>query len=171
MRTQLDYAKAGIVTEEMRQAAAVESVSPEELRDLIGQGLAVLPKNVGHSFPILRAIGKNLKTKVNANLGTSGECASREMESAKLKAALDAQTDSIMDLSTGGDLAGFRHFFLENSPVMVGPCPSIPSPRRWWPSMSPWTPWTPTAFFEASKNNVPRDWTTSPSIAESPWPR
>ncbi|HOV86451.1 MAG TPA: phosphomethylpyrimidine synthase ThiC [Syntrophobacteraceae bacterium] len=123
MRTQLDYAKAGIVTEEMRQAAAVESVSPEELRDLIGQGLAVLPKNVGHSFPILRAIGKNLKTKVNANLGTSGECASREMESAKLKAALDAQTDSIMDLSTGGDLAGFRHFFLENSPVMVGAVP------------------------------------------------
>ncbi len=123
MNTQLDFARAGIVTEEMRQAVAGEPVSAEELRDLIAAGWAVLPKNRNHSFPILRAIGQGLKTKVNANLGTSGECCSMEMEAEKLKAALDAKTDSIMDLSTGGDLAEFRRFFLEHSPVTVGAVP------------------------------------------------
>ncbi|MBP8646050.1 MAG: phosphomethylpyrimidine synthase ThiC [Syntrophobacteraceae bacterium] len=123
MRTQLDFAKAGIVTEEMKQAVVGESISAEQLRDLIGEGLAVLPKNIRRSFSTIRAIGRNLKTKVNANLGTSGECASQELERAKLKASLDARTDSIMDLSTGGDLSGLRHFFLEHSPVMVGAVP------------------------------------------------
>ncbi len=96
MRTQLDFAKAGIVTEEMKQAVVGESISAEQLRDLIGEGLAVLPKNIRRSFSTIRAIGRNLKTKVNANLGTSGECASQELERAKLKASLDARTDSIM---------------------------------------------------------------------------
>jgi phosphomethylpyrimidine synthase len=123
MVTQLDYAKAGIVTEEMRQAVAEEPLTAEELRDLIAAGRAVLPKNRNHSFPILRAMGQGMKTKVNANLGTSGECCSMEMEAEKLKAALDAKTDSIMDLSTGGDLAAFRRFFLEQSPVIVGAVP------------------------------------------------
>jgi len=123
MITQLDFAKAGIVTKEMREAVIGEPVGAEELRDLIAAGRAVLPHNRNHSFPIVRAIGQGLKTKVNANLGTSGECCSLEMEADKLKAALDAKTDSIMDLSTGGDLAQLRHFFLEHSPVMVGSVP------------------------------------------------
>lgn len=123
MITQLDHAKAGIVTEEMKKAVEGEPIGAEELRDLIAMGHAVLPRNVNHDFSILRAIGRNLKTKVNANLGTSGECCSLELESEKLKAALDAKTDSIMDLSTGSDLAGFRRFFLESSPVMVGSVP------------------------------------------------
>ena len=123
MNTQLDYAKAGMVTEEMRLAVAGEPITAEALRDLIAAGRAVLPKNRNHSFTILRAIGQGMKTKVNANLGTSGECCSMEMEDEKLKAALAAKTDSIMDLSTGGDLAEFRRFFLEQSPVMVGAVP------------------------------------------------
>ena len=123
MVTQLDYAKAGIVTEEMQKAVVGEPISAEELRDLIAAGRAVLPKNRNHSFPIMRAIGQGLKTKVNANLGTSGECCSMEMEADKLKAALDAKTDSIMDLSTGEDLGAFRRFFLEHSPVTVGAVP------------------------------------------------
>lgn len=123
MVTQLDFAKAGIITEEMREAVKGEPISAEELRDLIAAGRAVLPRNRNHSFPILRAIGQGLKTKVNANLGTSGECCSMEMEEEKLKAALDAKTDSIMDLSTGGDLGEFRRFFLEHSPVTVGAVP------------------------------------------------
>lgn len=123
MVTQLDHAKAGIVTEEMQLAVAGEPITADALRDLIAAGRAVLPKNRNHAFPTLRAIGQGLKTKVNANLGTSGECCSLEMETAKLKAALDARTDSIMDLSTGGDLAEFRRFFLEQSPVMVGAVP------------------------------------------------
>jgi phosphomethylpyrimidine synthase len=123
MKTQLDYARAGIVSEEMKRAVDGEAISAEDLRGLIAAGHAVLPKNRNHSFPVLRAIGKRLKTKVNANLGTSGECSDMELEAAKLKASLNARTDSIMDLSTGGDLPALRRFFLEESTVMVGAVP------------------------------------------------
>lgn len=123
MRTQLDFARAGIITEEMEKAVIGEPISADTLRELIASGRAVLPKNRSRSFPVLRAIGHGLKTKVNANLGTSGECCNLEMEAAKLKAALNAQTDSIMDLSTGGDLMRLRRFFLEHSTVMVGAVP------------------------------------------------
>ncbi len=123
MRTQLDYAKAGIITEEMRLAAEGEPVSPEELRDLIASGRAVLPKNRKHSFHTIRAIGKGLKTKVNANLGTSGECANMDLERRKLQAAIRAGTDSVMDLSTGGDLETLRSIYLEEAGTMVGAVP------------------------------------------------
>ncbi|MEN6438311.1 MAG: phosphomethylpyrimidine synthase ThiC [Syntrophobacter sp.] len=123
MATQLEMAKAGVVTEEMKKAVEGESISAEELRDLIAAGHAVLPRNHNHDFPVIRAIGKNLKTKVNANLGTSGECCSLDLEREKLDAAVRAGTDSIMDLSTGGDLSQLRGFFLENSPVIVGAVP------------------------------------------------
>ncbi len=123
MATQLELAKAGVVTDAMQKAVEDEPISAEELRDLIAAGLAVLPRNVNHSFPIIKAIGKNLKTKVNANLGTSGECCSIDLERAKLDAAVRAKTDSIMDLSTGAELSSFRKFFLETSPVIVGAVP------------------------------------------------
>ena len=122
-KTQLDCAKAGIVTEEVRLAAEGEGITPEELRELVAAGRAVIPKNVNHSFPSIKAIGHRLKTKVNANLGTSDECADLEFEGRKLSAAVKAQADSIMDLSTGGDLRSFRSFFLDRSPVMVGAVP------------------------------------------------
>ena len=123
MATQLELAKAGLVTDEMKAAVKDEPITAEDLRDLIASGQAVLPKNLNHSFPVLKAVGKNLKTKVNANLGTSGECCSIDLEREKLDAAVRAGTDSIMDLSTGADLAGFRKFFLDNSPVIVGCVP------------------------------------------------
>jgi phosphomethylpyrimidine synthase len=121
--TQLDHARAGIVTEEMLGAAQGEPVDAETLRQLIAEGHAVLPRNRNRSPFRYQAIGRGLHTKVNANLGTSGECADMEMEEAKLQAALRAGTHSIMDLSTGGDLEAIRAFFLENSPVMVGAVP------------------------------------------------
>lgn len=123
MKTQLDYARAGIITEEMKQAVQGEPVSADQLRQAIADGRAVLPKNINHAFPVLRAIGEGLKTKVNANLGTSGECADISLETTKLEAALRARADSIMDLSTGGELGRLRRFFLENSTVMVGAVP------------------------------------------------
>jgi len=123
MKTQLDFAKAGIVTDAMKRAADGEPLTAEELRGRIAAGQAVLPKNIHHDFPEVRAIGRGLTTKVNANLGTSGECADLEMERRKLDAAVRARTDSIMDLSTGGDLTALRTFFLERSPTMVGTVP------------------------------------------------
>src|SRR5208337_2248191 len=123
MATQLEASRAGVITDEMKKAVENEPISAEQLRELIAAGLAVLPRNKNHSFPDLRAIGKSLRTKVNANLGTSGERCSMDFEKEKLEAALRAGTDSIMDLSTGKDLSAFRSFFLENSPVIVGAVP------------------------------------------------
>jgi phosphomethylpyrimidine synthase len=107
----------------MKKAVQSEPVCAEQLREAIAAGVAVLPKNVNHELAVPKAIGRGLKTKVNANLGTSGECCSMDIEKEKLDAALKAGADSIMDLSTGRDLPAFRQFFLENSPVIVGCVP------------------------------------------------
>ena len=123
MKTQLQKARAGVVTPEMHTAAEGEPISAEDLCSLIARGRAVLPKNSVHDFASIKAIGEGLKTKVNANLGTSGECADMAAEEKKLAAALRAGADSIMDLSTGGDLDQLRWMFLKNSPVMLGTVP------------------------------------------------
>ncbi len=123
LSTQLEMAKAGIVTPEMRIVAMEEGLSPESVCCLVAEGKAVIPKNVNHDIKHVKAIGKGLSTKVNANLGTSDECSNLELEGKKLQAAVAAGTDSIMDLSTGGDLDAIRSFFLERSPVMVGTVP------------------------------------------------
>lgn len=123
MRTQLDEAKAGIVTDAMRCAADGEPVTAEQLRDLIAKGNAVLPKNRHHEFATVRAIGRGLRTKVNANLGASGECADMALERRKLAAAIRAGADSVMDLSTGGDLEALRAMYLHEAGTMVGTVP------------------------------------------------
>ncbi len=120
--TQLDFAKQGIITKEMQQAADYEGILAEELRDLIVKGWAVIPKNIKRTFYV-RAIGKGLLTKVNANIGTSTDHADIEEEMKKLKAAIYYGADSVMDLSTGGDLHAIRKMVLEHSSVMVGAVP------------------------------------------------
>ncbi|MEJ5300171.1 MAG: phosphomethylpyrimidine synthase ThiC [Thermodesulforhabdaceae bacterium] len=121
--TQLEMAKKGIISNEMRKAAEADNIDPESLRSLIASGKAVLPKNINHNFDRILAIGEKLRTKVNANIGSSGACASLENELVKLEAAVSAGTDSVMDLSTGGDLEAIRLAILEKSPVMVGTVP------------------------------------------------
>lgn len=123
MKTQLQSAKAGVITPEMKKAAGHEGLQPSDLRDLIASGLAVLPGNINHDFAHIVAIGQGLKTKVNANLGTSSECPDFDLEKKKLSMALKAGTDSVMDLSTGGDLKKIRSMFLENSSTMLGTVP------------------------------------------------
>ncbi|WP_291320169.1 phosphomethylpyrimidine synthase ThiC [Desulfonatronospira sp.] len=123
MKTQLQKARAGVITPEMHIAAQDEPISAEGLCSLMARGRVVLPKNVVHDFSSIKAIGEGLKTKVNANLGTSGECADMAAEEKKLAAALRAGADSIMDLSTGGDLDQLRWMFLKKSPVMLGTVP------------------------------------------------
>ena len=121
--TQLEIAREGKVSAEMEQAAASENMSAERLRELIASGRAVLPKNKGRQFSQILAIGEGLRTKVNANIGTSGPCSGLGREGAKLEAAVAAGTDSVMDLSTGPDILEVRHMVLERSPVMVGAVP------------------------------------------------
>lgn len=121
--TQLQTARAGRISPEMAAAAEAENISPEALRELIAQGHAALPANTNRTPARPYAIGRNLRTKVNANIGTSSACASMDMEIRKLQAAVEAGADSVMDLSTGGDLDAIRTRILEASPVMVGGVP------------------------------------------------
>ena len=121
--TQLELSMKGEVSPEIEKAASAENIAAEKLRDLISCGRAVLPKNNRHQFSRLLAIGEGLRTKVNANIGTSGECTGVEQEMEKLDAAVAAGTDSVMDLSTGPDFSEVRLHILERSPVMVGAVP------------------------------------------------
>jgi phosphomethylpyrimidine synthase len=120
--TQLSLAREGTITDEMKDVASEEGYTPDEIRQLIASGHAVIPKNINRDFPP-KGIGRGLKTKVNANIGTSMDHLNLDEEMDKLKTALIAGTDSVMDLSTGGNLKEIRKMVLENSCVMVGAVP------------------------------------------------
>ncbi|UOD35799.1 phosphomethylpyrimidine synthase ThiC [Deferribacteraceae bacterium V6Fe1] len=121
--TQLEAAKQLNPTEEMRKVAKDENIEIQDLMRLIAEGKVVIPKNKNRSFENVMAIGKRMRTKINANIGTSGDCPTYEREMEKLQVAIDAGADSVMDLSTGGDLEKIRGMILENSSVMVGAVP------------------------------------------------
>lgn len=121
--TQLDQARQGIVTSQMRAAAERDGVSAEQLQMGIACGEIVLPCNVNHPNCIPIAVGKGLSVKVNANIGTSDAYPDTSREIAKLKAAVKAGAHAVMDLSTGGDLDQSRRSIIAGSPVMVGTVP------------------------------------------------
>ena len=115
-------AKKGIVSEEVRTVSENESVSVEELMENFSSGKVTIMKNrLRNITPV--AVGKGLRTKVNANIGTSPDLFDLATELTKLDASLKAGTDAVMDLSTGGDLSLFRKKILENSPVPLGTVP------------------------------------------------
>jgi phosphomethylpyrimidine synthase len=109
----------------MRQVAQLESVEAELVRSHVAEGRLVIPANRVHLQTNLRpaGVGRLLRTKVNANVGTSSERARLETELEKTAVALEAGADAIMDLSTGGDLDSIRQRLLEASPVPFGTVP------------------------------------------------
>ena len=121
--TQYEAALRGTITEQMRIAAADESIDAEVLREKIARGRAVIPCNPNHANLVPRAVGEGLRTKVNANIGTSRDYPDVEEESRKLRAAIDAGADAVMDLSTGGDLTAIRERLLAESPLPFGTVP------------------------------------------------
>ncbi len=122
--TQLEAARKGIITPEMEEVAKDEGVKPEELRELIAKGEVIIPRNKNHkNIRKISGIGRGLKTKVNANIGTSSDYVNYDEELEKLKVAVEAGADAVMDLSTGGDLDYMRRRVLEECPVMVGTVP------------------------------------------------
>ncbi len=121
--TQLEAARKGIITQQMEEAAKLEGISGEELRQKIVAGEAVLPCNVNHKGIKPIAVGKGLSTKVNANIGTSDAYPGLEKELAKLNIAIQAGTHAVMDLSTGGDINEVRKSIIQTCPVMVGTVP------------------------------------------------
>ncbi len=120
--TQLTAARAGTITKEMEAVARAEGRDPGWLAAEIAAGRVVIPYNRARSFAPV-GIGHGLRTKVNANLGTSPLRSCMEEELVKLKAAVEAGADAVMDLSTGGDLEAIRREIIDNSPVMVGTVP------------------------------------------------
>jgi phosphomethylpyrimidine synthase len=121
--TQLEMAKKGIVTHEMREAAKNENMDVNELIKLMASGEVVIPKNINHAGCKPTAIGKNTRVKVNANIGSSQDSCSIESELEKLKAAIDAGADAVMDLSTGGELRTIRDAIMKQSNVPIGTVP------------------------------------------------
>jgi len=125
MTTQMTDARAGIVTEAMRQVAASEGVDAQVVRDEVAAGRLVIAANKAHLADNLRpvGIGRVLTTKVNANIGTSSVRCSVPAEIEKMDAALAVGADAMMDLSTGGNLDAIRDELLAHCPVPFGTVP------------------------------------------------
>lgn len=121
--TQIEYAKKNKITPIMRKIAELENLNPEYICQGIASGTIVIPANKNHRLVSPCAIGKGLKTKVNANIGSSLEHISLKEEIKKLDASVQANTDTIMDLSTGGDTGKIRREIIKKSPVPLGTVP------------------------------------------------
>ncbi len=121
--TQLLEALAGRITPEMEHTAQMENVSPKLIQSAVAAGTVVIPKNRLRREIAACAIGKDLRTKVNALIGTSDDLSDQDMEVRKLRTAVVAGADAVMDLSTGGDIDGMRQKSLRTVNVPVGSVP------------------------------------------------
>ena len=121
--TQLEAARSGKITPEMETVADQEGLKSEFIRVVVAEGTIVILHNTNRSGVKLCGIGSGLRTKVNANLGTSPDEPDLSHEMEKLKAAVKHGADAVMDLSTGGDLDQIRKRFMAESPVPVGSVP------------------------------------------------
>ena len=106
--TQMESARKGIITKEIQTVAEYEKLPVEEVLKRVGEGTICIPKNINHNLKIVRGVGSGLKTKVNANMGTSKDYCNLEEELQKIDVAVKAGADSVMDLSTGGDIKAIR---------------------------------------------------------------
>lgn len=121
--TQLELARQNKVTPQMEAVAAAEGISSEDIRRGVAGGAIVITANQGHHGLNACGIGTGLKTKVNANIGTSSDLGDVNTELEKLRVAVDAGADTVMDLSTGGDISAIRKEIIANSTVPIGTVP------------------------------------------------
>ena len=122
MKTQLDRARDGEITQEMKEAAVYDDVSPEFIRDGIANGHIVIYGNPQRKSRVV-GIGQGLRTKINASIGTSPDIVDFDMEVEKAKVAEKAGADTLMELSTGGDLGEIRKRVLDSISLTVGTVP------------------------------------------------
>ena len=121
--TQMDAARQGIVTAQMKDVLEQERISEYDLLEGISNGKIVIPANKNHKNIVGKGIGRGLTTKINVNLGVSEDCCNMDMELKKVEISLALKADSIMDLSTFGDTGRFRRKIIEVCPVMTGTVP------------------------------------------------
>ncbi len=123
--TQIDFARAGQITPQMKEVAEREHRDPEYIRERVADGRIAIPANIVHIKKGMRAfgVGEGLSTKVNVNLGISGDKADAVEEWKKVKIAEDYGADAIMDLSNSGKTRQFRQQLIDETPLMVGTVP------------------------------------------------
>ena len=121
--TQMYYAKKGVITPEMNYVAQAEALNPELIRSEVAAGKMIIPANIHHENLLPMAIGREAKTKINANIGNSSLSSDIDAELKKLQICLKYGADTVMDLSTGGDLDAIRSAIIANSTVPIGTVP------------------------------------------------
>ncbi len=121
--TQLELAKKGTISPQMRQVARCEGVEAEFVQEGVAAGTIVIPANVNHTNLVPAGIGLGLRTKINANLGTSSAYGNIDTELEKLAAAVKFGADAVMDLSTGGDIPAIRRAIIAASAAPIGTVP------------------------------------------------
>ena len=121
--TQLEIARKGRISPQMTTVAEHEGVEAEFIRRGVAEGTIVIPANIKHKNLVPCAIGQGLKTKVNANIGTSSDFGDIDTELEKLEVATESGADSVMDLSTGGDISAIRRTIISASTLPIGTVP------------------------------------------------
>ena len=121
--TQMYYAKKGVITPEMNYVAQTEKLNPQLVRSEVAAGKMIIPANIHHENLLPMAIGRDAKTKINANIGNSSLSSDIDAELEKLQICLKYGADTVMDLSTGGDLDAIRSAIIANSSIPIGTVP------------------------------------------------
>ena len=122
-KTQMEAAKQGVVTKELAQVTKDEGVAECELQMLVASGQIAIPANINHTSLHPYGIGHGLRTKINVNLGVSGDCVNYQAEMEKVRLAEKFGAEAIMDLSNYGKTRKFRQELIETSPAMIGTVP------------------------------------------------
>ena len=121
--TQMDAARKGIVTEQMKRVAEKEHLPVEQLRELVAEGKVAICANKRHTCLDPEGVGSMLRTKVNVNLGVSRDCKDYDVEMQKVMSAVNLGAEAIMDLSSHGNTQPFRQKLTHECPVMIGTVP------------------------------------------------
>src|SRR3954471_22073599 len=123
IRTQMHYGRQGRITEEMQYVATRERLTPETVRDEVARGRMIIPANVHHTNLEPMCIGVASSCKINSNIGNSATTSNIDEEVEKLRYSVKFGADTLMDLSTGGDIPRIRQAILDNSPIPIGTVP------------------------------------------------
>src|ERR1700677_768775 len=123
IRTQMFYARQGVVTQEMENIAKREHVTGELIRSEVARGRMIIPANIRHTNLEPMCIGVASSCKINANIGNSAVTSDIEEELAKLRYSVKYGADTVMDLSTGGDIPRIRAAIIDASPAPIGTVP------------------------------------------------
>ena len=121
--TQIDAARAGVITPQMQAVAQKEHRTPEFIREGVAAGRIAIPANIHHTSLSPEGVGEGLRTKINVNLGISGDLMDEAEEWKKVEAAHELGAEAIMDLSNHGKTQAFRTALIEKSPCMIGTVP------------------------------------------------